>query len=538
MASKKPRNATHEEGKSENATRNTRGKGKSNYRFTKGKDKQVLDKKPGGNDPRWWGTPDYIKSVASFNFASPLGKPIPFSFLNDPSSSVQYKVDSDAITTVPGIMSINFLPTVGIAQSAVDPVNTYIRSVFTKLRSTNNQSAPYQAPDLGMYIMAIDSVHMGIEQLIRMYGIARTYSAMNRYLPNALLRAMGVEPDDATYNLYANLADFRAQILNLMIKIQTLAIPKGINLNERHRELVKYVYKDGESVKAQMYLFRTKYLYKFDETYSESGGGLRAVATPIGGSAAQWISFLHDLIDQLTVSQFFAIVSGDIIKSFGYENLYGMPFFDELYTVVPVYNPEILLEIHNLKVCGDRWSDTAFDITQDAGTNSMISAPYCGTLGASSGCINPIIDVPVDNPDPDMVMIATRLTCVGAVGWDATAKKFKFVPSAIGTELVTSISVYEYTTNGTLKVTGSEANVINKSTLETAYCPSRELFFDWHPHIYNVSVKADHTSVSLISVLSELANYTVMNAGDLSKMHEMAIYGALTVVGVDNVGIK
>lgn len=537
MATKKPRNFTHEEGKCKNAARNTRGKGKSNNRFTKGKDEQVMDKKPGGNDPRWWGASDYIKSVASFNFASPLGKPIPYSFLNDPASTVQYGIHSSAITTVPGIMAIDVLPTMGIARSAPDPVNTYVRSVYTKLRSTNNQGAPYQAPDLGMYIMAIDSVHMGIEQLVRMYGIARTYSAMNRYMPNALLRAMGVEPDDATYNLYANLADFRAQILNLMIKIQTLAIPKGINFNERHRELVKYVYKDGESVKAQMYLFRTQYLYKFNETYSESGGGLNAVPTPIGRNAAQWISFVNDLIDQLTVSQFFAIVSGDIIKSFGYENLYGMPFFDELYTVVPIYNPEILLEIHNLKVCGDRWSDTAFDVSQDAGTNSMIAAPYCGTTAPSVGCINPVIDVPVDTPDPDMVMIATRLTCVGTVGWDETAQKYKFVPSAIGTELVTRLNVYEYTSAGVLKETSTDTNTIS-SSISYSTAPIREFFFDWHPHIYNVIAESNHSSVKLVTIFSELANYTVMDTGDLSKMHEMAIYGALTVVGVDNVGLK
>lgn len=536
MATKKPRNFTHEEGKSKNAARYSRGKGKSNNRFTKGKDEQVMDKKPGGNDPRWWGTSDYVKSVAQFNFASPLGKPIPYTFLNDPTSAVQYELHPRAITTVPGIMSIDVLPTLGIARSAVDPVNTYVRSVYTKLRSTNNQGAPYQAPDLGMYIMAIDSVHMGIEQLIRMYGIARTYSAMNRYMPNALLTAMGVNPDDSSYSLYANLADFRAQILNLMIKVQTLAIPKGININERHRELVKYVYKDGESVKAQMYLFRTPYLYKFDETYSESGGGLRAAAAPIGGSAAAWVSFVHDLIDQLTVSQFFAIVSGDIIKSFGYENLYGMPFFDELYTVVPLYNPEILLEIHNLKVCGNRWDDTAFDITQDASTNSMICAPYCGTVNPSSGCVNPIIDVPIDNPDPDTIMVATRLAVVGTVGYDDTKAKYKFAPSAVGTEMVIALHIYTYASDGTLTEFISDTNTYISSDGIIDSAPMRELFFDWHPHMYYMIASAG--KVQLGTMLSELANYTVMDTGDLTKMHEMAIYGALTVVGVDNVGLK
>lgn len=372
MATKRNRNFTNEKSKTERRTPSRRPKSNNDGRFKKGKDEQVMDKKPGGNDPRWWGPPDYVKAVSSFNFASPLGKDVPYDFYNDPQSAVTYRMStSNVLKSVPGIMAIDILPTMGIADSSGDAINQYFRSFFSKLRSTNNQNAPYQAPDLGMYIMAIDSVHMGIEQLIRMYGIARTYSPMNRYYPNAALRAMGLDPDAANASIYANLADFRATILNMLIRIQTLAIPKGINANERHREMVKYLYKDGESVKSQMYLFRTPYLYKYDELYSQSGGGLRATATPIGGSIWQWCSFVDDLITTLTNSQFFSIVSGDIIKSFGYEELYGMPFFDETYTVVPVYNPEILLEIHNIKVCGDPYDATAFDVTQDASTNSL-----------------------------------------------------------------------------------------------------------------------------------------------------------------------
>jgi len=537
MASKTAKNFTNKQNTHNANTR--KSKFKDRTKFSKGKDEQVMDKKPGGNDPRWWGTADYVKSVASFNFASPLGMPVPYSYLKDPSADFHWKnSDSNFIGTVPGIMAIDVLPTMGVGRDAVDPVNQYIRTVFTKLRSTNNQNAPYQPCDLGMYIMAIDSIHMGIEQLIRMYGIARTYSSMNRYYPDALLRAMGINPSDSSGNIYSNLADMRASILNLMIKVQTLAIPKGININERHRELVKYVYKDGESVKAQMYLFRTPYLYKYDDSSSEQGGFLKAMSMPIGQGYAYWIAAVDDMINALATSSLFAIVSGDIIKSFTYEKLYNMPFFDELYTVVPVYNPEILLEIHNLKVCGDRWDDTAFDVTQDPNTGALICAPYTTTdTIPGPGSINCIIDIPVDNPEPDLVMVATRLATVGYTGYMTTEQKYKFVPICLGTEMVIRLNIYGYDESGTLVNNATTRNAMFNIQHVRAWF-ARELYFDWHPHIYSIETGSDPNVVSLCSVISELSNYTVVEAGDLTKMHEMAVYGALTIVDVDNVGLK
>lgn len=542
MASKNAN--TDERAHYKNKARAKRSKPVNRSYTEKGKNEKVMDKKPGGNDPRWWGPADYTAAVGKFNFSSPLGKAVPWNYSNDPNgglvvSNATGTAASIFIDTIPGIMAIDVLPVMGLADSSIDPVNQYIRSVFTKLRSTNNQAAPYQAPDLGMYIMAIDSVHMGIEQLIRMYGIARTYSAMNRYMPTALLKAMGINPTGSTAaSLYANLADFRAQILNLMIKIQTLSIPKGVAINERHRELVKYVYKDGESAKAQMYLFRTPYLYKYNETYSDNGGGLNAVSAPVGGSWSDWVTFVDDLINQLTASQFFANVSGDIIKSFGYENLYTMPFFDEVYTVAPVYNPEILLEIHNLTVCGDRFSDTAFDITQDAGSNTLICHPYFTTgSSAPAGVIFPLIDVPVDDPNPDMVMVATRLAVTGYAGYDSAAAKFKFNPHMLGTEAVTKLTIYHYNAAGTLQAKSTTSNVMDNYASFTEFIVY-ELFFDWHPHAWYLTRSTTGDTASFHSIISELQNYTIMSPGDLQKLHEMAVYGALTMVNVENVGLK
>jgi len=511
-----------------------KGRPRASKPYTKGKDEEVMDKREGGNDPRWWGTPDYVKSVARFNFSNPLGKPIPFTVANDPTSTVVYSVSSSAISSLPGVMAIDVLPTLGIAKSATDSINTYVRSVFTKLRSTNNQSAPYQAPDLGMYIMAIDSVHMIIEQLVRMYGVARTYSSMNRYMPQAFLSAMGIDPNSSEYNLYSNLADFRAEILNLMLKLQTVVIPKGIHLNERHRELVKYIYLDGNTSKSQCYLFRTKYLYRFEDISDSNGSKLTAVATPIGQSAMRWILLANEMIDRLTTSQFCAIVSGDMIKSFGYENLYKMSFFDEMYAVVPVYNPEILLEIHNMRLAGDRWNDTAFDITQNVGLNEIIAAPYCKSTHIPTGPVFPIIDVPVEDPDPDTVMIATRLVHSGTVGMEDN--NYKYVPSAIGTELPLDMVIYYYR-NGTLVSVSEDANSFTGASAGEQYrvTYTLESNFDWHPLAYNFVFSGDNPA--LFSVSGDLSNYTVMSPGDLQKLHEMAVFAALTMIDVDTVGI-
>lgn len=343
-------------------------------------------------------------------------------------------------------------------------------------------------------------------------------------------------------NLYNSLADFRASILNLLIKIQTLAIPKGIAICERHRELVKYLYKDGESIKSQMYLFRTPYLYKFVEGTpgtAATGGKLVATPTPYRQRWIEWVKYVDDLINALTSSQFFAIASGDIIKAFGYENLYSMPFFEETYTVVPVFNPEILLEIHNLTVCGDRYNETAFDITQDPSTNTLICHPYTTTGALPGACsVYPIIDVPIDNPSPDMVMVATRLTVAGYTAYISEDSKFKFNPSMIGTEMVIRLTIYYFDYNDrSVAYVDTDTNVIDTLAQFGSFA-MYEMFFDWHPHVHYMSVNSGKTNGAYHSIVSELQNYTVMSPGDLEKMHEMAVYGALTMHGVDNVGTK
>lgn len=512
----------------------------------KGKDEGVMDKRPGGNDPRWWGPLDFVQTVGRFNFSNPLGKKVNFSFLNDPNgnNTISMSTAATAIPTIPGVMAIDVLPVFGVCQYPVDPMNTYLRSFYSKLRSTNNQSAPYAAPDLGIYLLAIDSIHMGIEQLVRMYGIARTYSALNRYMPDAYLQAMGIDPKHANYNLYSNLADFRAEIINLMIKCSTLSIPKGLNFNERHRELVKYVYADGNTAKAQAYLFRTPYLYKFNATYNQSGGGLEATPVPAPGSpASSWITFVNSLIDILIGNQDFNIVSGDIQKSFGYDNLYYMPFLDEAYTVIPVYNPEILLEIHNAKVVGDRFDNTSFDIYQDAGINTLICHPYSGTTGATAVPVNCVIDVPLDTPDPDTVMIATRLACVGTYMYDSSASKFKCVPMTLGTEMVIGLHIYSYNAAGVLTSADTYTNVITPSTLGATTMTFSQIvgkvkqsYFDWHPHIY-CELTSAAGNIEFLGIWSELSDYTLMEVADLIKLHEMALHGSLTVDGIDTVGL-
>lgn len=527
--------------------KNYRGKksyDKSSSRMTKGKDEEVMQDRPGGNDPRWWGTKEFVDAVGKFPYAYPLGQKIPWSFVNDPQSSAQMTMNSSeyATHTVPGFMTIDVLPTLGVCRYAVDYPNAYLRAIYSKLRSTNNQSAPYYAPDLGMYLMAIDSVYMGLDQLVRIYGAARTYSPLNRYLPTAMLNAMGINPTHPNYNLYGNLANFRAKILALMVKIRTLNFPKGINFNTRHRQLVSFVYADGENSKAQCYVFRTPYLYKYKATYNESGGGLEAAAVPAyGSSAAEWISFVETLIDAFIDDQDFAIISGDIAKSFGYESLIGMSYIDENYSVVPIHNPEILLEIHNLKVSGDRYANTSFDLYQDASLNAFVCAPYCGTTDGTVGPVNVLIDVPIDSPDSDTNMVATRLTTVGPYTYDTGTSKYKFVPITLGTELVVDLVIWYYDDKGSLKSYTTYTNAISSAgstfTYKGIMNVAKESFFDWHPHQYVLHTDSNG-NLEFYGCISELSDYTVIESGALNQLNQVALFGALTINGLDTVGLK
>jgi len=512
--------------------------------FNKEDREEIMKERPGKNDITWYGSDVLINAAGRHNFTNPLGKPIGWKFDNHGSCSVTQDSGEGSPWAVPGVMSLNLDPGIGFCDSAVSPGNVFMRNFYSYVRHANSGHANYEAPDLGMYVMAVDQIHIIIEHLVRIYGVARTYSSMNRYAPEAFLKAMGVNAHADNDMLYTSLASIRSQILNLMVKAGTLLVPNEMKFIERHKALMRFIYADGSTSKTQTYIFRPQGYRIYREAGAAHEGGYLEFVDMKGSnhSIGEWITAANYMIDAVVQSEDMNIMSGDILKAYGRENCYQFAAFTEDYTVVPVYNPEILLEIHNAVPVGfvDDQQANLLDIYQDPSLGIIKFTPkYRSHIPYQN--VSPIIDMPVEVPSPEQVMIATRLVTMGSVGYDSSypARPYTYVPDSMGSEVVTVCNIYTYEpVDGVWSLKGYTI----EGAVAAGYDYDMRMLcllsnFDW-VWGYKVMHKTDDTHWTLAQYLGQLENYTVFDEGDLQKLHDTALIGEFAVPLLAVVGFK
>lgn len=311
------------------------------------------------NDPSWYAlNPQLLKDAASFPYAWPLGQKLNL-------GQYAYKINRGSL---PGVMVMNWAPTIGYSSDGTSPVNVASINTYTKVRHDNSGHANYDHADYMMYLLAMDSVYAFHSWMRRVYGVALTYSNTNRYFPRALVRAMGVDFDD----LQRNLADFRQYINTYAIKASALAVPSKMSIMTKHYWMSEGLYYDSNQDKPQTYIFNPLGFYEFKLTEDAtphgtlkfkpmfaqwSSDGVFEGFTPGALTKAPWklkdfIDYGDSLLSPIISDEDFGIMSGDTLKSFGIGGCYTLPVTEETYTVVPSYSPEVLDQIQNATFIG------------------------------------------------------------------------------------------------------------------------------------------------------------------------------------------
>lgn len=136
--------------------------------FTKGEDKVVnalggkypITTGSKDNDPSWYAfNPSLLRDVANLPFSYPLGytwdltAKAPNPFTNSDNQFITHDL------TVPGVMQLQIAPTFGDCKSPTDALNIADVSLFNFVRHATSGSSRYEAPDLGMYLLALDSAY-------------------------------------------------------------------------------------------------------------------------------------------------------------------------------------------------------------------------------------------------------------------------------------------------------------------------------------------------------------------------------------------
>lgn len=400
---------------------------KRNFKEDKVVDKRFEGKDP-SNDPAWYSKfPQLVADTARIWFSKPTGYP------QEPFNG------SDAnIVCTPGIMTFDYVPIPGVSKDASSPINTVARAAYVFQRYVNSGAKVYESTDLMMYFLAMDSCLSTWSLALRAYGIARYFSAVNRYRAPEILKSLGFNPTIAN-----DLARFRAVINTYVAKLSSFAVPGTMDFFKRHVALAGNIYRDAMDEKSQLYAFRPAVYYVWDDVGSSQGSKLTAKMFPYMTpntymNLSDLESIMNEQFNKIVESEDCGIMTGDIIKSYK-DNILQLTMIPDEFTILPTYDEMMLSQIENA-IIGANYTPT--DITQDVTNQVIVYDPPFGSSGYAR--IFDYINLHTDSPTPEEIMEATRLTVSYEVEGDNT------VIESVGSEFLVGSNIWYYLPSGTM----------------------------------------------------------------------------------------
>lgn len=484
------------------------------------------------NDVSWYTkNTQMLNDAASYSYNNALGSQVKWSDLISPQMGVGSSIVG---TAVPGLMAHYVMMGPGKSIDSSSPANIAGQNIYSYVRYMNSGAKNYDQQDMLMYLLAMDSIYAKWNWLKRIYGYARMYSQYNRYMPRVYAAADNVNLDD----IVAQLADFRLYLNQSAAKISAFCVPAVMPLFVRHSWMFSNIYADSSTLKAQQYMFVPAGFYSLVEQ-AETGTmlswvnqGNRPPSTSLPLTLQQLRNQLDSLINNMSYSEDVGIMSGDILKAYGEGQLFKLVAVDPDYVVAPVYNEEVLNQMHN----SSSWqllsdSDTSNNISQDPDKGNLIWNPK---FQINQGDIPArMINMPWDNVTPANTMVATRLTNLLAPAADGTYRL-----DACGSEVIIgrAMFVLDYSTIGSVVV---KPIAILADTLTTSLTSVTPAFltqivlisqFDWHPLmrvIYDAG--AVTPKYQMAGLLGDISNYTLLYKDDLEKLHYTAIMSEFNI---------
>lgn len=527
-----------------------RGKGKSTYsdqrrsdKVSKPSDETEFTDKTGrtDNDVSWYAPSDQLlRDSCSISFADSLGLPV---------KGLSLRSDANKVV-IPGIMALEYIPYIGGNGAAVSPINQAALSLYSYVNYGNSRNTKYDPSDLMMYILGMDSAYSFHAWMMRVYGIAKLYSQVNRYYPLTLLQSIGVDP-----SIITNLADFRAYINSYAWKLGSFFVPNSIPYINRHVWLNSNVFKDSPQSKSQTYMFSQRAFHVWNETGSVEHPGSECRIEYLPDTAMKYadiVTFGDKIVNNLLASQDIGIMGSDIKMAFGEGQLIQMGTMSEDYVVVPVYNPEVMPQIHNATALGEPVSAESSggsiyqrdgvifqDLAFEANSISSDGTKFRNYYVDSAINDHVFLDSPYENPTPGDVMIMTRLhSRVKYNGSDSLP-----VDTA-GSEVVLRFKIYttihpatglsnalEF--NSSNVIVGDSAVPYDK-TLRNAGYASEVNAFNMHPMIIcggtsSPEYKVNDTTLYDLVRFYEYTTYTSTSVEDLYIINDIAMQGLFAV---------
>lgn len=506
------------------------------------KTEDKIDKGP-ENDPSWYTFNNtVVNDAASFSYSDPLGYPI--------KEDINVGGLPDRFNTIPTLMDIHFTPTLGdTVHGTMAPVNMQARAIYTKLQSKVSIKLPFCAADLAIHFGAVDSLYILYTYCQRIYGVWKSYMAMDRSMPSVYFRAFGLDPSNMENDM--SMIAFKHELNKIGTDLARFYIPAGLKIFQRHVWMCANIFLDSPSIKAQQYMFVPSGVWEFDDSLEgpkdSIGGRLKYTKMPDFRETGLKgiITFFTSLIEKITNNMDVWMLNSYILRAYDDNQVLKVPIIEDNFQIMPVYVPEVLPQIHNLRVVGpirvatDAHPEYQQYITQNNLDNvnwtPITESPYIGCFNQKQ---EHIIDQPMNDPTPADNLIATRLMVVGqtiSAGGEGSRCALKH----FGTEVVNYIAIraglgagsqMDVTLN-TLSIAcgGTETETLTFS-FDHLKAISMLSHFAWAPMPMlttddNTDEREYTHDAEWIDTVSDLTNYTVIGDDDIRKIHEAAVMG-------------
>lgn len=481
------------------------------------------------NDFSWYNhNPALLESACRIPFAKPTGEGINAVSVYDGTS---LKVDVSK-TRQPGVFVIKYDPSIGYSNSSDSPATIAAREIYARVRKAYSGTLVCDAPDFMMYMLSLDSIFSYIAYLKRIYRTVNVFSGVNKYVPDALLKAMHLS-DTAIADIRANRTKFWGEINTLIANVSKFTCPAVMDIFNRHYWMNDSIFADRANLKGQFYMFLQDHYWQFDLD-TEKRGKVKSVQPARPAGVADLIAFGNQLLSALNDDEDAYTINGYLMRSFeGVPNFKVMPL-EESETMQAIFSPEVLQQIHNCKVT---YAGHSFpiEVTQDGLTSIVYSKQeYTPTAGNNIYLYDYLMDSPVELPSGPEVVIASRLMPAYIIE-DGKVKCYS------GTEIPISFIIYTYASDGTVEETyvyGTAANVNNTETVSAMLYEVFKAYVQWSNFnlapIYALPVVNQSGAIQETLFLGETTNLTSVDPETMKDLNRMCIYSEFNAFGINS----
>lgn len=503
-----------------------------------------VTKLPHKNDWKFYAVNELLaKQVASIPFNVLTGAPLPVTVLNYMGS--ESKVIRGNRSAV-AVARIDYVPAVGVSGGSTSGISLAANQLYAEMRAANSGAKNYEAPDLLMFVIAVQDLYRNIMEAMRTLSMVGVYDFANKTLPKHIIE-LGMCYDYA--DLSANRAQYLARLNTLISASNAFGIPAYFTGLLRRLFIAGNVFMDSDAIRGQYYVFKSRGYYVWSPTTSSAGSSLKYVdfayefgSNGVPNPPSTFDAMLDAIEDQITalMSDSDALtMEGDILKAWGPDKLYKMPMLDGDTRCVPICDEDILAQIENMIVApgsfffsGELTATTtgfgsSLDVTQIGG-NAIIWQPVLGMVGTSDTNSVPVIGARAFNShkiDPSYTdtLEWTRLSAVWGTSAVDDGGKAKLSVVACGTELPINMAIFllQWDTTGKTTALGTTFQQLPTDTNAAGvFLLAVVAQLDWHPAVYVYSPG----SSTITGVAMDTKVCTVIDSDTMIRIHESVNY--------------